>query len=196
MLIICNFKSNRINQTYIDRISDIKTNNKIILLPNIKDINDYDFSSINYGSQNIIDKTYKYVLLGHHDVRDKEDNNVINKKVLECITLGINVILCVNSLDALKKDIKNIDNFKNIIIAYEKDEYIGSNNILEIDKIDKFIKEAKKITKGEAKIVYGGGISKCNIKKLYTINSLDGIIIGTACNNIDDLISIIELVNN
>ncbi len=196
MLIICNFKSNRINQSYIDKIKNIDTNNKIILLPNSKDINDYDFRSINYGSQNIIDKTYKYVLLGHHDVRDKEDNNVINNKVLECITLGINVILCVNSLDVLKKDVKNINNFKNIIIAYEEDEYIGSNNILEIEKTDEFIKEAKKITKGEAKIVYGGGINKSNIKKLCTIKDLDGIILGTACNNINDLISIIEMVNN
>ena len=111
------------------------------------------------------------------------------------VTLGINVILCVNSIDILKKDIKYLDSFKKMIIAYEEDDYIGSNNILSTDEIEAFIKEARIITKNEAKIVYGGGINKNNIKELRNINNLDGIIIGTACNNINDLISIIKNEN-
>ena len=102
------------------------------------------------------------------------------------------VVLCVNSISTLKKDLIDIDKFKNIIVAYEPDEYIGTNNIISEDAIRNFILEARIITNNESKIVYGGGVNINNIRILKEIDELSGIMIGKACANINSFIDIIN----
>lgn len=191
-LIIGNLKENRINNNYIDKLSKIKTNNEVIILPNKEDLSLDNINKISIGTQNIIDDRYEYVLIGHKDVRNKEDDILINSKLKECINKDITVILCVNSIDTLKKDIKDINNFTRIIIAYEEDKNIGTSQILTKSKISKFIKEAKSITSSKTKVIYGGGINKENISIIKEIKDLDGILIGKSSINIDNFISIIN----
>ena len=191
-IIIGNLKENRINNNYIDKLSKIKTNNEVIILPNKEDLSLDNINKISIGTQNIIDDRYEYVLLGHKDFRNKEDDILINSKLKESINKDITVILCVNSIDTLKKDIKDINNFTRIIIAYEEDKNIGTSQILTKSKISKFIKEAKSITSSKTKVIYGGGINKENISIIKEIKDLDGILIGKGCTNIDSFISIIN----
>lgn len=189
-IIIANLKNNRIDNEYLDKISKIKSKNEIILLLNKDDIKKYSFNNIKIGSQNIIDSKYEYVLLGHKDVRYNKTDSIINKELKEALSKNIKVILCVNSYSTLMKDLEGIDNYHNIIIAYEDDSYIGKSEILSLDKIKVFIKKAKELTNNEAKVIYGGGIRLDNVSNLKQINNLDGIIIGKDYINIEKYIDI------
>lgn len=191
-LIIGNLKKNSIGKNYIDILSKVKSDNKIIILPNEVDLYKYDFSRINVGTQNIIDDKFEYILLGHKDVRYREDDILINSKIKECLKKGINIILCVNSIDTLKKDMKDIKNFTKIIIAYEEDKCIGTSQILTKSKIKSFIKEVKTLTDSRIRIIYGGGINKENISIIKEIKELDGVLIGNQCIDVNNFISIIN----
>lgn len=190
-LIIANLKKNKITNSYINELSKVKTNHDIVLLPNKDDLTSINFKNIMIGTQNIIDDKYEYVLLGHKDVRSKETDKTINKKIKECIDKKINVILCVESIDKLKKDLDGINSFSNLIIAYEEDKFIGTSQILTKSKIREFVKEAKKITLSKSKIVYGGGINEENLSIIKEIKELDGIILGNTSKDVKKLISII-----
>lgn len=191
-IIIANLKKNRITKEYVNELSKIKTDNKVIVLPYVDDLNKYSFKNVFVGTQNIIDEDYKYVLLGHKDVRGKETDRMINNKIKKCIEKGIKIILCVDSIDTLKKDLIDINNYSDIIIAYEEDKFIGTSQILTKSKIREFVREAKKVTLSKSQIIYGGGINEENLSIIKEIKELDGIIVGNQSKSVSNLISIIN----
>ena len=191
-IIIANLKKNRITKEYVNELSKVKTETKVIVLPYIDDLNKYTFKNVFVGTQNIVDEDYKYALLGHKDVRGKDTDRMINNKIKKCLEKGIKVILCVDSINTLKEDLKDINSYSDIIIAYEEDKFIGTSQILTKAKIREFIKAAKKVTLSKSSIVYGGGISEENLSIIKEIKELDGIIVGHNCKNVSDLISIIN----
>ena len=191
-IIIANLKKNRITKEYVNELSKIKTDNKVIVLPYVDDLNKYSFKNVFVGTQNIIDEDFSYVLLGHKDVRGKETDRMINNKIKKCIEKGIKIILCVDSIDTLKKDLVDINNYSDIIIAYEEDKFIGTSQILTKSKIREFIKDAKKVTLSKSQIIYGGGINEENLSIIKEIKELDGIIVGNQSKSVSNLISIIN----
>lgn len=184
-IIIANLKNNRIDNEYLDKISKIKSKNEIILLLNKDDIDKYSFINIKKGSQNIIDEKYQYVLLGHRDVRNNKTDRIINEEIKESLDKSIKIILCVNSFDILKKYLDRISDYKNIIVAFEDDNYIGKSEVLNPNIIEEFIIKVKSFTNNESKVIYGGGIRLDNISNIKNIKNLDGIIIGKDYYNID-----------
>lgn len=184
-IIIANLKNNRIDNEYLDKISKIKSKNEIILLLNKDDIDKYSFINIKKGSQNIIDEKYQYVLLGHRDVRNNKTDRIINEEIKESLDKSIKIILCVNSFDILKKYLDRISDYKNIIVAFEDDSYIGKSEVLNPNIIEEFIIKVKSFTNNESKVIYGGGIRLDNISNIKNIKNLDGIIIGKDYYNID-----------
>ena len=191
-MIIANLKNNKITKEYVNKLSKVKTKDELIILPCKEDLDKYTFKNASIGSQNIIDDKYDYVLLGHHDVRKKETSEDINNKIKECLKKNINVILCVNSIKMLKEDLKDINKYSKIIIAYEEDKFIGTSQILTKSKIREFIIDANKITLSKSKIVYGGGISLDNVSIIKEIKELDGIIVGNKSKDVNNLITIIN----
>ena len=191
-IIIANLKKNRITKEYVNELSKIKTDNKVIVLPYVDDLNKYSFKNVFVGTQNIIDEDFSYVLLGHKDVRGKETDRMINNKIKKCIEKGIKIILCVDSIDTLKKDLVDINNYSDIIIAYEEDKFIGTSQILTKSKIREFVREAKKVTLSKSQIIYGGGINEENLSIIKEIKELDGIIVGNQSKSVSNLISIIN----
>ncbi len=150
----------------------------------------------------------KYVLVGHYERRsiNKDTKEVILKKVQELLNNDMLPILCIGeSLEERNNNIykevlfneidyiySNVDNKKeNIIIGYEPIWNIASNNDINIKEIETTINEIKTHIKEtyliQAKVLYGGGVNYNNSLKLKEIKNLDGLIIGTASQDINNV---------
>lgn len=157
-----------------------------------------------------------YTLIGHSERREYFlDNNYINEKVSLALKNNLKVILCIGenkdefeenrTLDVLKKEIdlafnNNLDliNKNNLIIAYEPIWSIGTglipnNNILEttINEIKKYLIEKYNLN---LKILYGGSVKLDNIDSLEIISNIDGYLIGGACLNPNNFLSLITRI--
>jgi triosephosphate isomerase (TIM) len=68
----------------------------------------------------------QYVIIGHSEKRkyQKEDDQIINKKLKLSLKAGLKPILCIANLSQLEKGIKGI--FEKIIVAYEPVSAIGT----------------------------------------------------------------------
>lgn len=154
----------------------------------------------------------KYCIVGHSERRNlfNETDEIINRKVKACLKEGINVILCIGE-NKEQKDMKkssviikrqimhalsniNKEDLEKIIIAYEPVYAIGTGCALDINEITSNIKFIKKILKNkfdyECKVIYGGSVSKNNIKNITEIS--DGVMIGKLSTNISDFINMIN----
>ena len=213
-LIVANWKMNVLpseSVKFVKEIEKINTDKKIIILAPYIDLPYLRSDKIIFGSQNVHHKdkgaytgeisvnmlkdiNINYVMIGHQERREyfNETDSLIKLKVRNSINNNMKVILCVNSIKTLVKNIDGLDNYKDLIIAYEPDDNIGTTKIASIDNINKFVREAKDITKGEAKVIYGGGININNIDILKDINDLDGIILGNSSIDVNKFKEIIK----
>lgn len=227
-VIIGNFKMNLLpNEVvlYIENLKkDIKSNNEIVLCVPYVDIpyasNILNDTNIYVGAQNVYfedngaytgeisSKMLKsigveYILIGHPERRHifKENDLIINKKLIKCLNNNLKIILCVENIVQLKKDLKNVnsDQLKNIIFIYETRKSIGKKEIINSKKINNNINKYKKyllkkyetLSKKDIKIGYGGSINSNNIIELKNI---DILLIGSACLDINEFINIINNV--
>lgn len=141
----------------------------------------------------------KYCLIGHSErkIYKNETNEVIINKIHRCLENNIIPIYCIGELknnenkDELKEQLNlilNITKNNQIIIAYEPINNIG-NPEPSLEKIESCANFIKKYIKDNyntnCKLVYGGGVSLKNIKKLKEIKNLDGFIIATESLNIE-----------
>ncbi len=155
-----------------------------------------------------------YTLIGHSERRiyfDELDSD-INKKIKEAIKYKMKVILCIGETleerNLLKTDrvikrqiingLRDIEDFSNIVIAYEPVWAIGTNVIPSNDDIFKVISYIKDLFKkvynyDKIRVLYGGSINDENIKKLVEISNVDGFLVGGASTNIDKFLKIIEV---
>ena len=148
----------------------------------------------------------KYIILGHSENRKLgEDNNLINRKIKSSIKSGLKIIFCIgetlsqknkkNTKKILSQQIiqglKNVENKKNIIIAYEPVWAIGSGLIPKETEIFEIVKFIKNKVKG-SKVLYGGSVNSQNINLLKKIDNVDGFLIGGASQNSNNFIDIIK----
>lgn len=151
----------------------------------------------------------KYVLVGHGERRyiERDTNEVILKKTEELIKHNINPVLCIGETleeknngklnEVLKKQIDVVFEYvnnSNIIIAYEPLWLIGKEKEIDIKDISDIVQFIKNYMNDRynvnIKVLYGGGINNDNAKKLKDIKILDGVVIGTASLDIDNIIKI------
>ena len=152
----------------------------------------------------------KYIILGHSENRQLGENDkLVNLKIKSSIKAGLKIIFCIGeSLSQKKKKVtkktlarqitqglKNINNKKEIIIAYEPVWAIGSGLIPKVSEILDIIKFIKNKVKG-SKVLYGGSVSTKNINVLNKIDNLDGFLIGGASQNANNFIDIIKKTFN
>ncbi|SOV73990.1 triosephosphate isomerase, putative [Plasmodium sp. gorilla clade G3] len=166
----------------------------------------------------------EYTLIGHSERRqgfykNGETIEQIVLKVYNAINSKLKVILCIGD------DYKNCDNssssykmmellrliktkiskdeMKNIIIAFEPRFAIGTGKPVSYDILNKYFyelkrdiaKEIDKSTSEEMMIVYGGSITKSNMKNYVDNTHMDGFLIGKASLN-EDFIDIIRYVDH
>ena len=152
----------------------------------------------------------KYIILGHSENRKLgEDNNLINRKIKSSIKSGLKIIFCIgetlsqknkkNTKKILSQQIiqglKNVENKKKIIIAYEPVWAIGSGLIPKETEIFEIVKFIKNKVKG-SKVLYGGSVNSQNINLLKKIDNVDGFLIGGASQNSNNFIDIIKKTFN
>lgn len=159
------------------------------------------------------DSGVSYAIVGHQERRKyfNETDKEINLKIKSCLKENIKVILCIGETKedkdmkktsiVLKKQIINaldgILDLSNIIIAYEPQYSVGTNNPLSINEIRECTEYIKRIIlnryNSNINVIYGGSVTDKNIKNI--INVTDGVIIGKLSSNSEKFISLLNKIN-
>tara|TARA_B100001057_G_scaffold334819_1_gene335449 strand:+ start:14266 stop:14997 length:732 start_codon:yes stop_codon:yes gene_type:complete len=135
------------------------------------------------------------VIIGHSERRNyfNETNDIIEKKISNCIKYDMIPILCFgenlnerkkgNYLNVIESQVNILNSFKKIdheiILAYEPVWAIGSGltpSLDEINEVHLFVKN--KFPK--LKILYGGSLNLNNANDILSLNNIDGGLIGGA----------------
>ena len=155
----------------------------------------------------------EYSLIGHSERRNlfHETDDDIRRKLKSCIDNGITPILCVGehkfdrenneAEDVIGRQLQTaIDDLKldNLIIAYEPVWAIGTGLIPtyeDIMSMHHYIKNTVKDNINNVKVLYGGSVNENNIVDICNIDGVDGVLIGGASNNAENLLKMYNLVN-
>ena len=223
MIIALNNKSNLDKEeftSYIEKLSNIKTNNKIILCPTYLNIPISSNYNISIASQNVsknengaytgevsakILKSYnvEYSLVGHSERRkyQKETDEEIKEKVERLLENDIIPILCIGetkeenqegiSKQIVEKELSQIPYDDRIIIAYEPVYSIGTGIVPSNDEINDMINYIKSLRPNN-KVLYGGSVNEENVDILNNIKIVDGYLLGGISLKLDKLEKLLE----
>ena len=159
-----------------------------------------------------------YVIIGHSERREifKEDNELVNKKVVSALEHGINPILCcgetLEEREANKQEekvrtqlvagLKDVTekNIEKVVIAYEPIWAIGTGKTASSDDAEemcKFIRDLlvelySEEAASKVRIQYGGSVKPDNVSEIMSKNNIDGALVGGASLKAD---SYADLVN-
>ena len=159
-----------------------------------------------------------YVILGHSERRayNNEDNDLLRKKVDTALSQNLKVIYCCGeTLDERNSGVHfdlvarqiiegvfhlNVEEMKNIVIAYEPVWAIGTGETatsVQAQEMHVHIrsviasKHGGEVADGIS-ILYGGSCKPSNVQELFSQSDIDGGLIGGSSLNAEDFISIIK----
>ena len=202
--------------TLISTIKNKVKNTKIkVGAQNLYQLNDYGAFTGSVNSKLIKSAGGNYVIVGHSETRNLDNDTIINKKIHSALKENLKVILCIGetykekknnkTLSVLKRQItialKNIKKINNIIFAYEPRWAIGSGKIPKLSELRKNFKNINRIINKlkknqKYKIIYGGSVNSNNVSDLKKINDLNGFLIGSASLRAKNFIDIIKKSTN
>ena len=164
----------------------------------------------------------EYVILGHSERREffKEDDELINKKVLSALKHSLTPVLCIGETweqreknktkqileNQLKNGLKNVSSLqmRNVAIAYEPVWAISRGNPNQKSATPQDAEDAhlfirnlleklfdKKIA-ASTRILYGGSMKPENAKELLSKRGIDGGLVGNASLNAKSFYEIIK----
>lgn len=168
--------------------------------------------------QQIRDIGISTVLIGHSERRElfHENNEVIKTKLSHALNMGFHVVFCCGEgeidrrngtyLDFVSSQIKHAfsniskEMMQNVVIAYEPIWSIGTGNTANNDQIEemhsfirKQINDMYSInTANQIRIIYGGSCNANNAASIFSIQDVDGGLIGGASLKLDSFAKIIE----
>ena len=153
-------------------------------------------------------------LIGHSERRHvfNESDETISLKMQSCVNNGMTPILCVGETKderlsnktnvVVEKQIVSalsLIELKDLTIAYEPVWAIGTGlvpTLEEIKEVHNFIKVLLKDKYNiDVKVLYGGSVNLTNIKSICEVSSVDGVLIGGASNDPNNLINMYKEVN-
>ncbi|MAU31169.1 MAG: triose-phosphate isomerase [Flavobacteriaceae bacterium] len=161
------------------------------------------------------------VIIGHSERRKhfNETDTILSEKVKAAIENSLNIIFCIgeefseresgnhfeiikNQLTTALMDLNNAE-IKNVVIAYEPVWAIGTGmtaNTNQIQEMHEFIRKLinKKFDNeisDRIRILYGGSVKPNNAKEIFSLNDVDGGLIGGASLNFADFHNIISAAN-
>ena len=208
-------------ETILNRLKHHKISRKKISL-GAQNISSYENGAYTGELSVDMTKDYNcnYALVGHSERRHvfNEDDKTISKKVRLSIESGMQTILCVGEtiieydkkltkkviLRQLKSAlVKSVDLFKSnhskIIIAYEPVWAIGTGKTASLDNISdvhsyirNVLNKILGIKTNSIKILYGGSVKPSNAKEIFSMQDVDGGLIGGASLNSKDFFSIVN----
>ena len=213
-----NFKSNydkKCIDEFISKINNLNIKKDFVVCPSYIYLNDFICNGFKVCAQDVSKypsgaytgevsaselKSIEtsYVLIGHYERRQlfKETNKDISMKLKEAIKNNLKVILCINKLG----DLKVLDgiNYKNISIAYEPAEFIGTQCVKNINELKKDIAKIKKLIYNQyccnIEVLYGGGVDDTNVDELNNELDVDGFLISTAALDFKKFLKIKEVI--
>lgn len=127
-----------------------------------------------------------FCIVGHSEQRSIQKNYDILGRITQLMHNNITPIVCISQttaeyIDPIKHALEKFPH-KQICIAYEPLESIGTGIAATLDSITQVISDIKKQlpAKISYEILYGGSVTPENVKSLKTIDALDGFLIGSA----------------
>ena len=161
------------------------------------------------------------IIIGHSERRKhfNENDSILSKKAKTAIDNSLNIIFCVgeelserekgNHFELIKNQIINglfgldKDQIKNVVIAYEPVWAIGTGKTAEnyqIQEMHEFIRKLFNDKYGsdisqQIRILYGGSVKPNNAEEIFSLNDVDGGLIGGASLNFSDFNAIVQAAN-
>ena len=157
-----------------------------------------------------------YLILGHSERRViyNENHSILKSKLYLAAKHKIKVVFCIgeNENEYLRKKSKIVIsrqlrkvfptnfNFANLIIAYEPVWAIGTNKVpqlYEINDMHKYIKNIiyKLYSIKNISVIYGGSLNAKNCKNIFTLENVDGGLVGGASLNSSEFKFIYDTLN-
>ena len=156
----------------------------------------------------------EYVIVGHSESRRDlhETDELINKKIKECLKEGLRPILCIGEKEGenkekvfenqLKRGLEGISrkDVKNVIIAYEPIWAIGTGNNCSIGETIKSVLLIKKNIhelygkEVALEILYGGSVKSKNSGDYLKSSGVDGLLVGGASLDAEEFTNIVKSV--
>lgn len=160
----------------------------------------------------------EYVILGHSERREifKEDDELINKKVLKALEAGLRPILCVGETLAQRKAGETEDvviaqttkglagvspeQIEAVVIAYEPIWAIGTGETSNGEDANQVIGSIRQnlatlfsdAMAQKVRIQYGGSVKPGNITEFMNQPEIDGALVGGASLKVKDFVGIIQ----
>lgn len=160
----------------------------------------------------------KYVIVGHSERRHilKEDDEIINRKLMSAIQASLRPILCVGeqladrdagrTFDIVSSQLRNglvgvpLEELRSITIAYEPVWAIGTGKVAtpeQAEEVHQFIRETltKQFGADIAQnmcLQYGGSVKADNAEGLLRQPNIDGALIGGASLKVDEFVAIVQ----
>ncbi len=162
----------------------------------------------------------KNTIIGHSERRAKgETNTDIAKQIENALSKNMNIVLCVgeNSRHDDAAHIKFVEEqigtalqkvkkseIKNIIVAYEPVWAIGTGAVRSANQNEiyemtitirkKLVDLFGKNTGAEIPIIYGGSVNEINAKEIMSVHNIDGMLLGRASLDINEMKKIINQI--
>ena len=161
------------------------------------------------------------IIIGHSERRKyfNENDSILSKKAKMAIDNSLNIIFCIgeelserekgNHFELIKNQIINglfgldKDQIKNVVVAYEPVWAIGTGKTAEnyqIQEMHEFIRKLFNDKYGsdisqQIRIIYGGSVKPNNAEEIFSLNDVDGGLIGGASLNFSDFNTIVQAAN-
>ena len=156
----------------------------------------------------------KIVIVGHSERRQAygETSELVRAKASAVINVGLSAIICVGETEEQKNNgqteeivceqVKNsmpeTSNAENTVIAYEPIWAIGTGKVPSLDDIKGIHGSIRALLgdiKGEnasqrMRVLYGGSVKPGNAKKIFSLEDVDGALVGGASLKAADFIEI------
>ena len=159
-----------------------------------------------------------YVIIGHSERREyfAETDETVNKKLKSAFKYGLKPILCVGETlnqrekgiandvvnAQIEKDLQGLESIQvlNTIIAYEPIWAIGTGKTATSEDANNSIKDIRnKIAQNYGQnvadrviIQYGGSVKASNAKELFSMQDIDGGLVGGASLKVDEFAKIVN----
>ncbi|MEK7450546.1 MAG: triose-phosphate isomerase [Patescibacteria group bacterium] len=128
-----------------------------------------------------------YVLIGHSERRQylKEDDEILNRKVIMAIKYNLIPIFCVQERNTvIPSGVR--------IVAYEPIWAIGTGNPDTPDNAEQVATAIKSSNKEITHILYGGSITSANTNSFTKMSQIDGVLVGGASLDSTEFLKIIK----
>ena len=141
-------------------------------------------------------------ILGHSERRSKfnESNEMVDKKLEIVLNSNFDVIYCFDSYEQIPFDLikNNLNSNSKLTLAYEPTWAIGTGETATVEHIEeihlKVSSALESLNIKDIPILYGGSVNPANSNQIIHANYVDGVLVGGASTNFDQLTGIINSI--